>query len=1018
VIVPDPVRGGRRLQTLGLSLLAAALAQGCVAIAQPRFLPEIAAGIKAKPMRRLETNDIAVYYAQDRRAEAERFALWVGGCVRDLRPWARIDSRLALRKPFVVMPEPAINNAFVMSPALGFETASAVTSHATLDFLVDVGMAPDPALFGCHEMVHWVQMMQIGGFWGFIDNTFGDVVTPQAGLDPWFHEGIATFYESRLQPGNGRMLSPFWEGAFHAGVAGRRIDGGDLSFAKRTFAFGNHYLIGSRFIAFLAERYGEDKLWQLVQKQGTSFFFPLWVSLRFWQVYDKNLSTLIDEFADDVARRYPVVGRPRDQRSLHTLGHSARYATARNGTEAIISEGFDEPVRLDIYGADGRRLRRRSLAEVLPLRTLVQPTTVFVSGLSLPADGASVFFTIIDHGATFQHVRLMRYQIATDQLDVVTTDLGGPGGSISDDGRSFFFARAAGDHHDLMELDLASGQVRTVVAAATGVFLGSPRPSPDGTQLVATAADAGVVQLVVFDRATGRPVGAPLASTAVDPATGAVPPAAVDPWFIDQHRVLYSRAVEGRFQIFVHHLGTGTNTPVTHAPYLALSARPGPGGRVRFLNRDGWQWTVDEIPLPEIPSVVAAPVAAAAPPTPAPAPTPAWPYPLLPSAPPPVLSDESYSAFDHLFVPQLHALSVTALPSSDRSLWGASFGGGDRLGLHRWALSGYVDWVKDESPRGGGVVAYANSQLAPLFWLVSASQISWWDRPAGSPKSTNDVATPLSVDRRQRDLGLDVFLPFYTHAFGLGLHTTEQLRDGDFRLPAKRQLTGAWTGLSLLAVETTPYLGQRRALQLDLDASIYPDRLGTPTFTFADLRALVHTRMPVPPFDRLALALDLRGRTLPGAPRDAGLLELGGTSAFSSIFSRSSEPEIPSVDRDLSAIPARFIESLRGYEDLTVAVDRVAIADARLTYPVIIDTGFASSFVLLPSLLIRQLELEGFGAAAWDTRTRTRASLHAATGASATLRTVFWLGPLSLRYQVARRLADDHAWVHILGIGS
>ena len=30
---------------------------------------------------------------------------------------------------------------------------------------------------------------------------------------------------------------------------------------------------------------------------------PLWIDVRFWQAYDKSLSTLIDEFADDVAAR-------------------------------------------------------------------------------------------------------------------------------------------------------------------------------------------------------------------------------------------------------------------------------------------------------------------------------------------------------------------------------------------------------------------------------------------------------------------------------------------------------------------------------------------------------------------------------------------------------------------------------------------------------------------------------------------------------------------------------------------
>jgi hypothetical protein len=988
------------------ALLLLGLTGGCVALAQPRYTADVAAGIQSAPMRRLETNDIAVYYPQERRAEAERFAHWVGGCIRDLRGWAPIDNRLARRKPFVVMPEPALNNAFVMPPALGFETTSVVTSHSTFDFLVDVGMAPDPALFGCHEMVHWVQMMQIAGFWGFIDKAFGDVLTPQAGLDPWFHEGIATFYESRLQPGNGRMISPFWEGAFHAGVAGRRIDGGDLSFAKRTFAFGNHYLIGSRFVAFLVERYGEAKLWQLVHTQATSFFFPLWVSLRFWQVYDKNLSTLIDEFADDVARKYPVIERPADQRVVHTLGHSARYATSRNGTEAVINEGFDQPVRLDVYAANGQRLRHRSLAEVLPLRTLVEPSTTFASGLSLTADGGTVFFTVIDQGVTFLRVRLVRYRIASDQLDVLNDDLGGPGGSVSDDGSAFFFARAAGDRHDLAELDLRTGRIRTVVTAAPGVFLGAPRPSPDGAQLVATAADAGVVQLVVFDRATGHPVGAPLAVG--DRAGGP----SVEPWFADGHRILFSHDVAGRFQVFVYDLTTGASGPVTRAPYIALAARPWPGGQVRFLNRVGWQWTVDQVALPELPVPVLA--LAVAPVTPEAMPAPA------PEPPPPagdaILSDAPYSAFDRLFVPQLYALSLTALPSSSRSLWGATVGGGDRLGLHRWALSGYADVVKSDS-RFGGSIGYANTQAAPLLVLLSASQFSWWDRPRGTSSTASDDIV-YSVDRRQRDLGIDFALPFYTHAASLGLHATEQRRIGDPSVPRLRQLTGISAALTLINAETTPYVGQRRALELDLDGTVYPGRLGTQDFTFTDLRALLHTRWPVPPLSRLSLGLDLRGRALAGAPVGSHLLDLGGTSAIAPIVSQSSEPARNGIDRDLSTIPTGFFEPLRGYEDLGLAVDRAVIADGRLTYPIIIDHGFASSLVLLPSLLIRQLDLEAFGAAAWDTRTQTLESVHAAAGAALSLRTVFWVGPLSLRYQVARRLRDDNAWVHLLGIGS
>ena len=52
-----------------------------------------------------------------------------------------------------------------------------------------------------------------------------------------------------------------------------------------------------------------------------------------------------------------------------------------------------------------------------------------------------------------------------DALTVVHT-LGGPGGSVSPDGRRYWFALADGDRHHLAELDLASGQVRIVKFSA------------------------------------------------------------------------------------------------------------------------------------------------------------------------------------------------------------------------------------------------------------------------------------------------------------------------------------------------------------------------------------------------------------------------------------------------------------------------------------------------------------------------------------------------------------------------
>ena len=165
-----------------------------------------------------------------------------------------------------------------------------------------------------------MQFQQVAGFAYAVDAVLGEQYTPQIGFDPWFDEGLAVYYETTLQPGVGRLAWPFWHGAFAAGVAGRRIQGGELSEFNRDAFMGNHYLVGSHFVRYLAQRYGEWPLWQTIAVQARSVFFPLWINLRFWQAYDKTLETLFAEFADDVARHHPAVARPPEQRMLEKVG--------------------------------------------------------------------------------------------------------------------------------------------------------------------------------------------------------------------------------------------------------------------------------------------------------------------------------------------------------------------------------------------------------------------------------------------------------------------------------------------------------------------------------------------------------------------------------------------------------------------------------------------------------------------------------------------------------------------------
>ena len=220
---------------------------------------------------------------------------------------------------------------------------------------------------------------------------------------------------------------------------------------------------------------------------------------------------------------------------------------------------------------------------------------------------------------------------------------------------------------------------------------------------------------------------------------------------------------------------------------------------------------------------------------------------------------------------------------------------------------------------------------------------------------------------------------------------------------------GAEAGLTLRALEATPYTGARRGFVLRTKATGYPAVLNSLARDFADLGAAITLHAPIPALRRPTFRLKLAGRGAYGLGAGTGLLQVGGLGA----------PTLPGlagpVRGQVEALPDpgdRFFESLRGYEDLALMVDRVALTEATLTYPIIIERGAASSLGVLPASFARQLDLEAFGSAAWDTQGTAREHVHAAVGAAARLRFTFLIFSVGVGYQLARRLTDDRSWTH------
>ncbi|MEY4509271.1 MAG: hypothetical protein RLZZ450_1393, partial [Pseudomonadota bacterium] len=917
----------------------------------------------------------------------------------------------------------------------------------------------------------------------------------------WFWEGLATYYEERLQPGIGRPAWPVWDGLFRAAVATKRLDGGDLSELNRRLHWGNHYVYGSHFIAYLVETYGEARLWKLVERQGQSFFFPFIVNQRFSKVYGKRLSLLIEEFSRAMLVRYPPRERPQTQRALRDVGMNGRYARAADGSEAVVSDAMDAPATLTVYAPDGTVRYRERLTDVAPRRNLVSPDSRSVSGLRFSRDGQHLYFVAVDPALVFQETRLMHLDLQKRDLTRVAKDIGGLGGDISPDGRSYLFVRVDATGHALATYDLVTGQVHELHRPPAGVYFSSPNYSPDGSK-IAVSVFAGGYALALFDAQSGARL------RTLSPTAGPV----YDVSFIDDDRLLFLGAHERRFQAFSYTLSTSSLAQLTNAPYLVLQPRAA-HGTVRFFNREGLRYTLDEVALPTpgaqaVNSLTFAPrlladvgpdggaaqlsapppmpsdqtlefqgVVTATPPAPAPAVPSAVPAEVVPSEPapvpeagvpadaaaatgapvPPVVTpvpsaasglslvedrwltlppppslvltqsdDEPYAVFPRLLVPSVRAPQFSA-GSTGAAYLGAYLGGTDALGKHRWGASVGVQPIEN---LWSGSFGYINAQLSPLLLQFVGSQASFDAARAkrGDRDGDGDREQYWVHDhRRQRDLDVTASLTLRTSQLALSVHATNDQEqnpdldedDGDAaervrltKFYKNRTLSGASLGFVHYAVESTPMSGPRRGYATSLAGSYYPQSLGTLDSNVADVRGELALYAPLPFSRRHTLRLDLRARAIV-SDEPQPLLELGG-SPWLNLYDH---PDQRTHDPYIGLAPKRrFRETLRGFETANFNVNQVGIVDLAYRYPIVIDRGTATSFSILPSFFLRQIDLELFATGASDVVKQIGTFGHLAVGGSVAIK-LAWMRVLALRYQLAKRFTDADDLQHLIALG-
>jgi hypothetical protein len=975
-----------------LVLLAALLVSSGCATLSPRFSQPITTSFARQPMRKLETARVELYYPESKREEAIRLIQRLDNCVELLR--RKRVSGTERPKVLAYLTTANFDNAYVQAQVGGLPIQMVLAHHFTTEFfnLLEIGVnnVDDVA---CHEATHYVQFQEVDELWYYLNLAFGDLLDPNIATESYFLEGLATYYEGRLERDTGRPHSPIWRGLFESGVALRQgeIYPGDLSPAQRELLpFGGNYLVGMHFIEWLAQRYGADKLWALIDVQGRSWIPILGVAFRFMWVYGKGPGELVDEWRESLRHSGPWRERPVAQKVLDPdLGYFARIASAPDGTMATIAAGRDFAPELRIRNPDGSLRFRQALTLFLPGRTYIATSPLSVSGLSFDGSGTRLYFILADVGIDGDTApKLVEFDARNGRLLRTWETPDALGGGADPSGSRYVFVRSAADTGDLWELDLASGEQRQLTHHHGRLTLGAPAPAADGR--------------IVFARKIGDDF-----DVWVREVDGTQRPLTRDgrfnysPRWDGPDHVLALHEIDGRTQAVRIDVATGAMAVLTDAPFVVLDPVPLPGSRIAFVNREGWGWTLDWMDASTGRPVQVEATAA----------TSQGPPPELDV---PVLSDEPYTPLDHIWAPSLRGPFVL-FGSRDQYggpqatvYGGVSLQGSDRLGLHNYALNvGYQ--TSDPGPTFS--VGYGNYQLAPVYLQALFSRTS---EPAlrdvsngGYIPSVVDMSGSISASRT-----------FWTTPLSLnffGVHRKESVKEGGSR---SSDLLGPGISTAWSALESTPYAGARRGIALTGSAQWFAKTFGS-DFTFADLRATAAFYTPLPFWARHTLQLTVRGRALAGAP--ARLLRVGGSNL--GFLEWDSQPDKFQAPTDLTLFPdITFREPLRGYEDATLRCNEVVIFGARYRAPIIVDFGWASFLWILPSVFIRQADIEVFGewAHTWtDASNSYPASTgdHRTFGAALYFRTLWGSAvPLSFFYQFAVRPDDGLTPLHVIGV--
>jgi Tol biopolymer transport system component len=357
------------------------------------------------------------------------------------------------------------------------------------------------AILFIHEYTHLLHLDQARGLPALVNAVLGDVFHPVQLNPTWLIEGYAVQAESALTTAGrvrGTMFDMYLRTAILEGTF-LRLD--QMTNGTRNFPSSNvPYLYGQDFIEYLAQRFGEESLWELGREMSDDVIV-YGLNRNFRRVFGASAVDLWEDWRESLQVGYHAVAERLSEEGLTNSRQLTHWGESMGAPRFLPHDnrvvmyhaGEDRPKAL--WTVDATTEERRQLRPV-PGPVSVAPSP---EGRYLYLSRAERFNVVYTYHDVF------RLDLESGEETQLTQGKRIFGLDMSPDGRHVVYTSYRADSSDLWVANRELASPRRLVASNPGEQFYGPRFSPDG-QLVAVSRwrRGGYRDIVLVETETGR----------------------------------------------------------------------------------------------------------------------------------------------------------------------------------------------------------------------------------------------------------------------------------------------------------------------------------------------------------------------------------------------------------------------------------------------------------------------------------------------------------------------------------